>query len=86
MRIIYKYELEPGGSTTISLPFNSRVLTVQEQRGKLVMWVLVDTSQGTGNRNFYTYPTGEPLLNCVEAMKWIATVQMSNGLVYHVFE
>ncbi|HID92537.1 MAG TPA: hypothetical protein EYP60_00440 [bacterium (Candidatus Stahlbacteria)] len=85
MKKIFKYKLKLVDQQKVVLPAQYQMLSVQEQDGKLVLWAMVpmntpDTSTqiriiGTGN-----LIEGDPLLDFID------TVQMPNGLVWHVFE
>jgi hypothetical protein len=61
MRTIHKYELDITDVQTIELPFYAEMLTIQEQRDKLVMWCIVDTEDELEPRTFHVVGTGNPI-------------------------
>lgn len=86
MRAIFKYDGEAG---FIQLPAGSLFLHAGEQERRIYLWYLVDTSFDMVTRIIKVYPTGEriPVVgeNCQE-LKFLATVQLHSGGVYHVFD
>lgn len=85
--VIYKYELPVGGEKEITGNFN-QFLKVGEQDGKLVLWTenyLNDKNNVT--ISFVVVGTGWEYVKCIDGtyLKYIDTVQMSDGLVWHVF-
>lgn len=94
-RVIYKYELEQG-ETTITGWF-TRFIHVGEQNGKLVVWM----ENSLTHLDFYNgaqVPRAEDeqisIRFFIVGTGWsysamtgqhVGTVQMSNGLVWHVF-
>ena len=45
MKRIYKYNLESTGKQTLTLPYNSQLLSVAEQYENIVLYALVDTKE-----------------------------------------
>ena len=45
MKRIYKYNLESTGKQTLTLPYNSQLLSVTEQYGNIVLYALVETDE-----------------------------------------
>ncbi len=100
MRKIYKYPLEIKDVQTIEMPTESKILSVgvQSENGGFlddiifneqpVIWVLVDlenyNTPKTTIRTIHIIGTGNPIPEI--QLKFIGTVQMSKGLVWHVFE
>lgn len=96
-RVIYKYRLQQGGATTIKGWF-TRVMHVGEQDGELYIWMensLNAMSFYTGN--MIPRAESEKVEVTINAIGtgWeygaadfgmhIGTVQMSDGLVWHIF-
>ena len=81
MGMIYKYQLT--GTDTLNLREGSKALHVGEQDGKLFLWATVDNSAEPMPLTFVTIPTGA---NAPSDYTHIGTVQMSDGLVWHVFQ
>ena len=91
MEKICKYELEIADEQKINIPAFSRILSVQAQHDKLCLWAVVETEMplseieilivGTGNECPEGCWDNPPIYN----NKFLGTVQMHNGLVWHVF-
>lgn len=84
MTTIHKYSLEITDTQVIQTPHFPHPLSVQEQGGRLVLWAAVDTSRPMFPMTIRIVGTGNPFgdsSSCVH----IGTVQMPNGLVWHVF-
>jgi hypothetical protein len=95
MKKIYKYPLAAYGETFIEMPTGATVLSVQVQRGNLMLWALIDTYQGIvpTKRKFAAVFTGEAIASqyfqegSPIIWKYIGTAQNDSGLtVVHVFE
>lgn len=87
MNIIYKYPLETF-SNEIELPWGAEPLTVQMQDGVPVLWAKFDPERGGSQkvkRTFILVATGYEF-PFEDGSYYIATIQMKNGLVWHVFE
>jgi len=83
--MIYKYGLDPAGSTVLDLPRGSRVLDVQNQGDSAQMWVLLSNEPMTERRRFYVVVTGAAPASPLDA--YIGTVQILEGaFVAHIFE
>lgn len=86
MKTIWKYELETMDVRVVEMPVGAEILTVQEQRGKLCLWALVDPEADKERRVFCIHGTGHPV-STVALKKYIGTYQLMEGaLVFHVFE
>ena len=85
LKTIYKYPLTITDRQDVEMPTGSRLLSVGEQEGQLILWVAVDTNKPTISRCIVIVGTGNPAKNIVDS-PFIGTVQMSNGLVWHVFD
>ena len=85
--VVYKYELPQDGEKEITGSFN-HFLKVGEQDGKLVLW----TENYLDDKNsvtiaFVVVGTGWEYVKCIDGtyLKYVDTVQMSDGLIWHVF-
>lgn len=87
MGTIYKYPIPLQDEFVLLLPTDARILTIQEQRGQLVLWATVNpTRAGTECRVFRCVGTGHAIPD-ENQLDYIATVQMADGnLVWHFFE
>ena len=85
--MIYKYLLEqdPTRLQLVTMPTGARVLHVGEQYGDLYAWAMVVPDATPVNRKFFVLGTGTPIGHLEMDVKFAGSVQMSNGLVWHVF-
>lgn len=84
-RTIYKYTLEIADDQEITMPRGAEILCVHEQDHRVCIWAEVVTDRHPQQRRFIVRGTGysiDPNLD----KKYIGTVFLSNGLVFHVFE
>ena len=88
MKTIYKYELIPSGNTIIvSMPKDSKLLHIHEQRGDMFIWAMVDTDNEVEDRQFKIFGTGHEIPKDDEHLLYIGTVHLNHlELVFHVFE
>lgn len=84
MRSIFKYWLPIADRVSVLMPRGAQVLSVQEQNGQLTVWALVSAQQEFEPVRFRICGTGLPAED-VGVGYFIDTVQMPNGLVWHVF-
>lgn len=81
MKTIYKYELR-SQDTSMKLPKEAEILTVQIQDGRPMLWALVDPENVLEDRFIYTVGTGWEV---EDNMKYICTY-IEGYFVWHVFE
>ena len=87
MKTIYKYKLPLTDLSEISLPASGDVISVGDQQGELVLWVLVEPDEKMMLRTFRIAGTGHPLgFESPNDVSFIGTVQQASGLVWHIFE
>ena len=86
MKRIYKYVLGIVDSQELSLPLGSKVLSVEEQYGNIVLYALVDTEWS--ELEIYSviiHGTGHQA-NDIENYCFLGTVKLADGqLIFHVF-
>lgn len=84
MMAVWKYDLE-GYTPEIMMPRGARVLAVDTQGGRRVLWALVDPEALQAPRHFEIIGTGHPITKALG--EYVGTFQELNGrLVWHVFE
>lgn len=86
--VIYKYAIgSDPGSFDLPLPFGAQILSVGEQDGELFLWARVraNCTRGEHHRRFRLLWTGQHFEMPAQATH-LSTVQMSTGLVVHIFE
>lgn len=85
---IWKYPLELEGEQSITIPRNSKILSVQTQNDKICMWIECPTISIKNNLNnnkiIYIVGTGT-LFNIKENVHYVSSVQMK-GYVWHIYE
>lgn len=85
-KVIYKYPLSFRDENVVNMPKNAVILSCQAQGGTITIWALVDVSMGFESKVFSVFGTGHRLPdNIIHDYTFVATVQLSNGLVFHVF-
>lgn len=82
---IYKYPLPIEDRPELWMPRGARVLSIQEQHGKLYVWAEIDEDAPREERRFYVFGTGHRVGG--GPMRFLATVQMAGGrFVWHIYE
>ncbi len=84
MKTIHKYPLQLKEQQKIHLHEDAQILYAGEQNGDLFLWARVNTDFDTELRTIQVYGTGHEVNEF--DLGYISTVQMQNGLVFHVFE
>lgn len=85
MKRIFKYPLKIEDEQIVLIGGGGRVLSVGVQDNRLFVWALVDQSYSAAPVHFYIVGTGNPANHVASHMRFIGTVQMPSGLVWHVF-
>ena len=81
---IWKYQIPLKDSFTINMPSGADVLCVQLQGGLPTIWAAVNPEAPLLDVAFVLHGTGHQVSD--EAGPYIGTFQLSNGLVFHLFE
>lgn len=84
MKTVYKYQLELVDDQTIKLPVGFEILSIQDQRGKIEMWCLVDDLALKLDFKFKIVGTGHPIHFDKSEWRHYSTVQKGE-LVWHIF-
>lgn len=87
MITVHKYRIalyEVSDTRNVSMPRGAELLHVGEQDGQVDVWARVDTEAEYVSRAFVLVGTGFELN--AHAGRHVGTVQMRDGLVWHVFE
>jgi len=86
-RRVVKYELEKVEKQTIEMSAEGDLLSIQEQQGKLVLWVLAWDDADIEERVFYVVQTGDPVpeVEGWSTLAYCATVQGKRDREWHVF-
>lgn len=85
--MIYKYPLvqDPTSLQYVKMPANAKVLHVGEQHGELYVWAMINPNATVVNYKFFVLGTGQDIGHLEMVCKFLNSVQMENGLVWHVF-
>ncbi len=85
MTIVHKHTIDHGDHI-INLPSSASVFAVGVQNEKIVMWELHEVDDKLSQlRTFRVVMTGEQF-EVNTSLGIIGTVQLKNGLVFHIFE
>ncbi|MBG9693272.1 hypothetical protein ABD91_21280 [Lysinibacillus sphaericus] len=89
---VHKYTLEPHLSNTFELPLNSKVLSLQVQHGKIVIYIALtldsidNVAENKETHKFHLVPTGESVSLDLETVQYLDTAMLlGGGYVLHVF-
>ena len=84
MLTVHKFPIPIADYSTIDMPERAKILSVDIQYDKPMMWALVDTTAPFEQRHFRFAGTGHALQ---ENVVFIGSLHMYNGaLIFHVFE
>jgi len=81
---IFKYQLDLADEQIVRMPRGAKILTVQMQGFSPYLWAVVDITQPTEERWIATRGTGHMFEG--DPGVYLGTVQLHNGLVFHVFD
>lgn len=84
MQTIWKLPLQIGGVWEVEVPSHAEILSLALQGDDLFFWARVETRNGVVRRRFLVVGTGHEIPHYAE--KFIGTVHLDNGLVFHAFE
>lgn len=83
---IFKYEIPLQEETIeIQVPCNAILCDIEAKGNKIYMWLEVELGDAEKTMYIKIFGTGEKILNASD-YKFLKTVHMDNGLVWHVFE
>lgn len=82
---IWKFELRPW-SIFIDMPQGAKILSAGAQGDSIVVWALCDTEALKVQRLVSATPTGVMLPASYQGATFVGTVQMMDGLVFHVWD
>ena len=82
MRTIYKYRVDIGGSTYVSLPSGYFIKHVDMQQDDLCFWAEVDRNEKTESVEFRVVGTGHQI---PDGAQYVGTAQ-SPPFVWHLYK
>lgn len=80
--MIHKWILEQKSAQVVVMPSVHKILTVQDQRGKICMWADVDKESRLAEFLFYIVGTGQAPNN---TSCYVGTVQQDD-YVWHIYK
>jgi hypothetical protein len=83
-RLIWKFELHPY-EPWVEMPKGATVLSAGAQGDEIVVWAHCNPNAPKVERWIGAFPTGGMLPSETAFAAFLATVQMSDGLVFHVY-
>ena len=83
MHRVYKYELHPTDRPVIDMPTGAKLLRVDTQHRRVMVWALVEVGAPTVARRFEMVGTGHDVKN--PAAPYLGTFFMGE-LVFHLFD
>ena len=85
-RTIHKYRIE-AFENALKMPAGAQILTVHSQDSRVYIWALIDkNSPIVKQRTILMVATGDIIPEQFAGAKYIDTVFMLNGLVFHAFD
>lgn len=83
---IWKFSLD--ATDTVKIPITHRIISVGEQDGHITLWAIVDPGSRIIDKTFLVVGTGDRgwRMDGIMQRNFVGTVQMEDGLVWHVFE
>lgn len=81
---IWKFLL-PSAVCTLAIPVDAEILSVAEQDGRICVWARCGPDAAVADRKIAAVNTGAPAPSPAYG-RFIGTVQMRSGIVWHVFE
>jgi hypothetical protein len=83
---IFKYEIPITDEIiAMELPDNYGLCDIQNQGDKIYMWCVIDIHAKLVKRFFKIVGTGHQITG-IEALYFLRTIVLPNGLVWHIFE
>ena len=84
---IWKYILIDA-TTTMEIPENGNILSVDEQHGNICIWIEINTKNKKIPRQFEIFGTGTIMLEEEKTVrKFIGTVKLhDSNFIFHVYE
>ena len=83
--VIYKYPLRPW-SIFIDIPRDANILSAGAQKDDIVVWAAVNPAEPLVSRLVAAHPTGIRIPFALRGAQFVGTVQMDDGLVFHIFD
>lgn len=84
---IIPYTLSTDPVHTLDLPASATILSAALRANRITVWVLVPNHHFYGPRYLHVVGTNTPIdPEVVVGRRFLGTVQMETGMVYHVFE
>lgn len=88
MIAIHKFPLRLVGQQDVPMPVDSNIISVQLQNGVPTIWAEVSAEDDTpvSLQRFLIVGTGDCSLGLYKEREHLATLQMQDGLVWHIYQ
>jgi hypothetical protein len=88
MKRIHKYPFTIEDDVIVHLPLNAQIISIQLQGDIPCVWAVVNPlEEYIETKQFKVFGTGHPMPDTIlRTHEFRSTLQLSNGLVFHVFE
>lgn len=83
MKVIYKYPLNITPKQSVTLYEDTEILSITPKYGGVFMWACHETDMPAKSVEISMYGTGHKIPD--DPGKYIGTVHLDNGLVFHYF-
>ena len=84
MKKIYKYQLEPEENQILSLPEDAKFIYAGMQKEKITIWAVIESMNRLRDYDIKIIGTGWNIPD-YDDLRYIGTVQMITGFVWHIF-
>lgn len=82
MKTIHKYPIYVGQNNCLSIPKDSKIILVANQKDFVTIWIEVDLTKEFEERNFHIYGTGHDIQKNVRHIESCIV----DPFVWHVYE
>jgi hypothetical protein len=85
MRTVYKYRVPIDDTSVVELPRGAQVIRFGCQGNEIFLWAVVDPAEKETTKHIYWIRgTGHPIPDSLGV--YICSVDLPNGLVFHIFD
>lgn len=87
MRVIHKHRIPLQTGNFILIIPHAKIVSVAKQGDEFYMWTLYDTEEEKEEQMFRIFATDEEIPETIGvSYKFLQTMHMQNGLVWHLFK
>lgn len=85
MRTIWKKHIPIADESHVPMPFGSVPIHLELQNGEPTLWFECLDSMALIPHHFHWYGTGHTLPEDMKGIAYVGTIQLPNGLVFHLY-